>query len=178
MRPWSSTNDLNVRPLVPKTSALPTAPVLDNKYIITFYLTKSQIKIINQIADRAAIYSAGLYRDKSLTNPFTFRRGTFCLPYGSRPQLSYSKEKGNNTNNERRRYTILAIKLFSISKSRKHHEQVENNSFPWWRLGGSNPWPTACKAVALPAELNPRGAAYRNRTYNIRFTRAVLYQLS
>lgn len=131
MRPWSSTNDLNVRPLVPKTSALPTAPVLDNKYIITFYLTKSQIKIINQIADRAAIYSAGLYRDKSLTNPFTFRRGTFCLPYGSRPQLSYSKEKGNNTNNERRRYTILAIKLFSISKSRKHHEQVENNSFPW-----------------------------------------------
>ena len=26
----------------------------------------------------------------------------------------------------------------------------------WWRLGGSNPWPPACKAGALPAELSPR----------------------
>ena len=25
--------------------------------------------------------------------------------------------------------------------------------FNWWRLGGSNPWPPACKAGALPAEL-------------------------
>ena len=27
----------------------------------------------------------------------------------------------------------------------------------WWRLAGSNRWPPACKAGALPAELNPRG---------------------
>ena len=26
----------------------------------------------------------------------------------------------------------------------------------WWRLAGSNRWPPACKAGALPAELNPR----------------------
>ena len=26
----------------------------------------------------------------------------------------------------------------------------------WWRLRESNPWPPACKAGALPAELNPR----------------------
>ena len=25
----------------------------------------------------------------------------------------------------------------------------------WWRLAGSNRWPPACKAGALPAELNP-----------------------
>ena len=28
--------------------------------------------------------------------------------------------------------------------------------FLWWRLAGSNRWPPACKAGALPAELNPR----------------------
>ena len=28
-------------------------------------------------------------------------------------------------------------------------------SFGWWRLAGSNRWPPACKAGALPAELNP-----------------------
>ena len=27
---------------------------------------------------------------------------------------------------------------------------------PWWRWGGSNSWPPACKAGALPAELHPR----------------------
>ena len=27
---------------------------------------------------------------------------------------------------------------------------------PWWRWGESNPWPPACKAGALPAELHPR----------------------
>ena len=26
----------------------------------------------------------------------------------------------------------------------------------WWRLAGSNRWPPACKAGALPAELNPQ----------------------
>ena len=29
------------------------------------------------------------------------------------------------------------------------------NFFKWWRLAGSNRWPPACKAGALPAELNP-----------------------
>ena len=28
--------------------------------------------------------------------------------------------------------------------------------FFWWRLAGSNRWPPACKAGALPAALNPR----------------------
>ena len=29
-------------------------------------------------------------------------------------------------------------------------------SWCWWRLAGSNRWPPACKAGALPAELNPQ----------------------
>ena len=35
---------------------------------------------------------------------------------------------------------------------------------PWWRWGGSNSWPPACKAGALPAELHPR--VYINRRYS------------
>ena len=30
------------------------------------------------------------------------------------------------------------------------------SQFLWWRLAGSNRWPPACKAGALPAELNPQ----------------------
>ena len=32
--------------------------------------------------------------------------------------------------------------------------------FIWWRHGGSNPGPTACKAVALPTELYPHETIY------------------
>ena len=32
---------------------------------------------------------------------------------------------------------------------------------PWWRWGGSNSWPPACKAGALPAELHPHGAFFK-----------------
>ena len=31
----------------------------------------------------------------------------------------------------------------------------------WWRLAGSNRWPPACKAGALPAELNPHMNLFR-----------------
>ena len=34
------------------------------------------------------------------------------------------------------------------------------NVFIWWRHGGSNPGPTACKAVALPTELYPHETIY------------------
>ena len=35
-------------------------------------------------------------------------------------------------------------------------EVLQSISFKiWWRLAGSNRWPPACKAGALPAELNP-----------------------
>ncbi len=31
----------------------------------------------------------------------------------------------------------------------------------WWRLAGSNRWPPACRAGALPAELNPHESVYK-----------------
>ena len=34
----------------------------------------------------------------------------------------------------------------------------------WWRIRGSNPWPPACKAGALPAELIP------HKTHSARFS--------
>ena len=40
--------------------------------------------------------------------------------------------------------------------------------FNWWRLGGSNPWPPACKAGALPAELSPHGYLINGREDRIR----------
>ena len=45
-----------------------------------------------------------------------------------------------------------------IHDTKKAPEGADFNSsicFKWWRLGDSNSWPPACKAGALPAELNP-----------------------
>ena len=33
--------------------------------------------------------------------------------------------------------------------------KFQSISFKWWRVPGSNRWPPACKAGALPAELTP-----------------------
>ena len=41
----------------------------------------------------------------------------------------------------------------------------------WWRLAGSNRWPPACKAGALPAELNPQ-------IFSHLLTRYIHWQLS
>ena len=32
---------------------------------------------------------------------------------------------------------------------------IQFSRYKWWRIRGSNPWPPACKAGALPAELIP-----------------------
>ena len=42
-------------------------------------------------------------------------------------------------------------KLNEVSLSRNFSQFLK----VWWRLAGSNRWPPACKAGALPAELNP-----------------------
>ena len=34
-------------------------------------------------------------------------------------------------------------------------QSISSDSFSWWRVPGSNRWPPACKAGALPAELTP-----------------------
>ncbi len=37
----------------------------------------------------------------------------------------------------------------------------------WWRLAGSNRWPPACRAGALPAELNPQNFISQKLWYKI-----------
>ena len=39
------------------------------------------------------------------------------------------------------------------------------NFFSWWRVPGSNRWPPACKAGALPAELTPHIVEIKSTTY-------------
>ena len=41
-----------------------------------------------------------------------------------------------------------------LSGVRSNHLSYAPNML-WWRWGGSNSWPPACKAGALPAELHP-----------------------
>ena len=43
------------------------------------------------------------------------------------------------------------------------------NLFVWWRLAGSNRWPPACKAGALPAELNPHIVEIKSTTPHLPF---------
>ena len=57
----------------------------------------------------------------------------------------------------------------------------QRSTFFWWRLGGSNPCPPACKAGALPAELSPHeylinGREDRIRTCDPLVPNQVLYQ--
>ena len=63
-------------------------------------------------------------------------------------------------------HNCIIITMFSfqgaawipLRNSMKSHLSMGFQSIPylgWWRLAGSNRWPPACKAGALPAELNP-----------------------
>ena len=67
-------------------------------------------------------------------------------------------------------FSFVSFSFFSKKKS-KWWAQMDSNHRPhayqacalttwamrpvWWRWGGSNSWPPACKAGALPAELHP-----------------------
>ena len=53
-------------------------------------------------------------------------------------------------------------RLSGVCSNQLSYEPVGTDNFAsfgkdvWWRLAGSNRWPPACRAGALPAELNPR----------------------
>ena len=47
-------------------------------------------------------------------------------------------------------------RLSVVCSSQLSYWPVFASHFFWWRLAGSNRWPPACKAGALPAELNPQ----------------------
>ena len=55
---------------------------------------------------------------------------------------------------KRLRNGSLSLPLF-CGFLRNNFYQKFLGKFLWWRWGGSNSWPPACKAGALPAELHP-----------------------
>ena len=53
-------------------------------------------------------------------------------------------------------------RLSGVRSNHLSYAPIWFSPFPftlWWRWGGSNSWPPACKAGALPAELHPQGCA-------------------
>ena len=55
----------------------------------------------------------------------------------------------------------------------KHRTWTRYGAF-WWRLPGSNRWPLACHASALPAELNPQMCCCRLTTCYIIATKTAV----
>ena len=51
-------------------------------------------------------------------------------------------------------------------------KKLQSTSLKWWRVPGSNRWPPACKAGALPAELTPhlRSSVFRSGGPRTRFS--------
>ena len=49
----------------------------------------------------------------------------------------------------------VSKKLNEVPSFRMTLQSISQIFKVWWRLAGSNRWPPACKAGALPAELNP-----------------------
>ena len=53
-------------------------------------------------------------------------------------------------------FSFQGALLSSFSKKlNEASTSLKLQSIPWWRVPGSNRWPPACKAGALPAELTP-----------------------
>ena len=83
-------------------------------------------------------------------------------------------------------FLLLTFSFFSKKKS-KWWAQMDSNHRPhayqacalttwamrpvWWRWGGSNSWPPACKAGALPAELHPHclTSSFFNLPFSFRY---------
>ena len=83
-------------------------------------------------------------------------------------------------------FSFVSFSFFS-KKKRKWWAQMDSNHRPhayqacalttwamrpvWWRWGGSNSWPPACKAGALPAELHPHclTSSFFNLPFSFRY---------
>ena len=53
------------------------------------------------------------------------------------------------------RFRLLNFSFKKLNETSKFLSLLQSVSFIWWRVPGSNRWPPACKAGALPAELTP-----------------------
>ena len=68
-----------------------------------------------------------------------------------------------DSNHRPRAYQARALTSWAISPSSALNAPrsplVPYSPHSWWRWRGSNPWPPACRAGALPAELHPHGVS-------------------
>ena len=62
--------------------------------------------------------------------------------------------------------TLRAVMIYQVCDlDNKKPHPTWMRFFVWWGVQGSNLWPPACKADALPTELTPHnGDSYENRT--------------
>ena len=54
------------------------------------------------------------------------------------------------------RLELATPRLSSVCSNQLSYRPFIKGGLKWWRLPGSNRWHSACKADALPTELNPR----------------------
>ena len=59
-----------------------------------------------------------------------------------------------DSNHRPRAYQARALTCWAMSPFVSARRYASRSHF-WWRWGESNPWPPACRAGALPAELHP-----------------------
>ena len=60
-----------------------------------------------------------------------------------------------DSNHRPRAYQARALTTWAMSQYLSEIEHFAVLSPSWWRWWDSNPWPPACRAGALPAELHP-----------------------
>ena len=68
--------------------------------------------------------------------------------------IRFSRElraRSSTVANVHRKFALYRFPFESCFVSNSHH----TISVTWWRWWDSNPWPPACRAGALPAELHP-----------------------
>ena len=90
---------------------------------------------------------------------FPFRK-FLCLPFFSKKVSG--GDDGIRLSRELRAQSFAALTVInchSLPLLLRIPLQFQRHSkpltFPWWRWWDSNPWPPACRAGALPAELHP-----------------------
>ena len=76
---------------------------------------------------------------------------------GSNLNFAFAKFWWAQVDSNHRPHAYQACALTTWAMRPFDYSAFHSKSFPypWWRWGGSNSWPPACKAGALPAELHP-----------------------
>ena len=120
--------------------------------IFSFFAWASQIIVFGLWIKRPFWF----YNSRFLSTrwAFTHLRTKLFWSFSTPPTLVYGKTFKNNFLTSFSQYTTICfVSLYFIRFSMS----ICLNSFEfWWRWWDSNPWPPACRAGALPAELHPQ----------------------